>query len=83
MLNSFSKLSADEIIDMIQVNITSMAMMTRIILPQMEARGRGAIINLASALNTASQPQADDGLQSFFTATKAFVYSLSTCLGKS
>lgn len=44
----YSEMSENDIWDMINVNIGAMSMMTRIVLPSMLRRQRGAIVNLSS-----------------------------------
>ncbi|XP_068945108.1 very-long-chain 3-oxoacyl-CoA reductase-like [Petaurus breviceps papuanus] len=61
-----------EFTDMMNCNMLSVVQMTRIILPQMVARGRGVIINISS--EAGKQP---DPLLALYGATKAFVNSFS------
>lgn len=59
----------DNLIDtMINVNITSVCQMTRLVLPQMAERKRGAILNISSASGMYPCP-----LLSVYSASKAFV----------
>ena len=53
---------------MINVNIASMTIMTKMILPRMELKKKGAIINIASIAGTAPQP-----FMTMYSATKAYV----------
>lgn len=60
---------------MIQVNITALTELTRLLLPEMRARGRGRILMVAST--AAFQP---GPLMAVYYATKAYVLSLSEAL---
>ena len=77
--HAFLFLQTDEQVlwDLLNVNIASTTLMCRIVLPDMEARGRGAIINLASSAALNPQP-----LQASYTATKvrtsAAIFMVST-----
>jgi short-subunit dehydrogenase len=62
-------------LEMIQVNVTALTHLTRLLLPGMVARGRGRILNVAST--AAFQP---GPLQAVYYATKAYVLSLSEAL---
>ncbi len=55
--------------DLVNVNVAACTLMCRIVLPNMEQRGRGAIINLASS--AALQPLP---LQAVYAATKVRRY---------
>lgn len=57
---------------MIQVNITALAHLTKLFLPEMRRRGAGRILNVASTAAFAPGP-----LMSVYYATKAFVVSFS------
>jgi short-subunit dehydrogenase len=63
--------------DMIQVNVTSLAHLTRLFLPGMLARNRGGILNVAST--AAFQPGPNLAV---YCAGKAFVLSLSEALAE-
>ncbi|XP_036601607.1 very-long-chain 3-oxoacyl-CoA reductase-B-like [Trichosurus vulpecula] len=58
--------------DMMNCNMLSMVQMTRIILPQMAARGRGVIINISSGAGNQPTP-----FLALYGATKAFINSFS------
>ncbi|XP_020836056.2 very-long-chain 3-oxoacyl-CoA reductase-like isoform X1 [Phascolarctos cinereus] len=58
--------------DMMNCNMLSMVQMTRIILPQMVARGRGVIINISSMAGRQPSP-----FLALYGATKAFMNSFS------
>jgi len=64
-------------LDTIQVNITSLTALTRLLLPQMLARRRGRILNVAST--AAFQP---GPLMAVYYATKAYVLSFSEALAR-
>ena len=61
--------------DMVSVNITSVNAMTRLCLPYMVERNKGAIINIASVASVLPGP-----LISVYGATKAYVDRFSTSL---
>jgi len=71
----FSNLAIDTIKDMVNVNMMSVAMMTRIVIPALLEKHKGVIINVSSA--TAALPPA---LFSVYAASKAFVTSFSEAL---
>ena len=60
---------------MIQVNVTSLAELTRLFLPEMVARNSGKILNTASTAGFIPGP-----LQAVYYATKAFVVSFSQAI---
>lgn len=53
---------------MVDVNIKATTKMTQLILPKLEAKKKGAIVNLASVSGLSPQP-----LQSVYAASKAFI----------
>jgi short-subunit dehydrogenase len=63
-------------LEMIQVNIAALTHLTRLVLPAMVARRRGAILNVAST--AAFQP---GPLMAVYYATKAYVLSFSEAIG--
>lgn len=63
------------LLDMIQVNITAVTHLTRLILPGMIRRGRGKILNIASVGAFMPGP-----LMAAYFASKAYVLSLSEAL---
>jgi len=71
----FSNLSVNTIKDMVNINMMSVSMMTRIVLPSMMKKKQGVVINISSS--TAILPPA---LFSVYAASKAFVMSLSEAL---
>jgi short-subunit dehydrogenase len=64
-------------LDIIQVNITALTHLTKLFLPQMLARGRGRILNVAST--AAFQP---GPLMAVYYATKAYVLSFSEAIAE-
>lgn len=71
----FTHMKQEDVWKMMNVNVLSVAMMTHILLPEMAARGRGLIINVASAAGLYPTP-----LLSMYSGTKVFVDYLSRCL---
>jgi short-subunit dehydrogenase len=63
--------------DMIQVNISTLVQLSRLLLPQMIKRGSGRILNVASTAAFMPGP-----LMSVYFATKAFVLSISQALAE-
>jgi len=74
-LGVFYKRPVHEQLGMIQLNVTSLAHLTRLFLPQMVARKRGRIVNIASI--AAYQP---GPFMAVYYATKAFVVSFSEAI---
>jgi len=74
-LGPFHKLPLDDQLQMIQLNVTSLAHLTHLFLPQMIARRRGRIVNIASI--AAYQP---GPFMAVYYATKAFVVSFSEAI---
>ena len=71
----FAQVGEQEILGQIEVNITALTHLTRLFLPQMIARRRGRIMNVAST--AAFQP---GPLMAVYYATKAYVLSFSEAL---
>ena len=71
-LKYFHHETEENIWNMINVNIGAMTLMTKMILPTMEAKKKGAIINVASAASYSPQP-----FLSMYSATKAYMDFLS------
>ena len=71
----FSELEADREHELVAVNVDALVRLTHAVLPQMLARGRGGIVNVASTI--AFQPGT---YQATYGASKAFVLSLSQAL---
>jgi uncharacterized protein len=74
---AFANLPADEQVNMIDLNVTSLVALTRTFLPGMIARRRGRILNVAST--AAFQP---GPFMAVYYATKSFVVSFSEALGE-
>lgn len=75
LLGSFSELDLQEQLNMIQVNVSSLVHLTKLILPSMLSRGEGKILNVAST--AAFQPGPN---MAIYYATKSFVLSFSEAL---
>lgn len=71
----FAQLPEDEIWDNVHVNITSATMMTRIVLPQMLARNKGAIVTVSSGSSQQPQPY-----MNLYAASKSYVLFFSEAL---
>lgn len=69
---AFAEVSAERQVAMIQVNVTTLTELTRLLLPAMLDRDRGGILNVAST--AAFQP---GPFMSVYYATKAYVLSFS------
>ena len=66
-MKNIDEWSPEEISDIINVNCTSMAGLTSVLLPSMKQRKKSAIINLSSFLGSSPAPYV-----SLYSATKAF-----------
>ena len=73
----FQSLSRDQVREMLQVNLRALTELTQGVLPDMIARGRGRILNVASV----TAFQAVPGM-SLYAATKAFVLSFTEGLSE-
>jgi short-subunit dehydrogenase len=73
----FAATSLDRELAMLQLNVTSLVHLTKLLLPGMRARGHGQIVNVAST--AAFQP---GPLMSVYYASKAFVLSFSEALAE-
>ena len=73
--SSLSESDTDKIETMISVNVIALTRVTRAVLPGFFARGEGAIINVTSIA-----PLAPGGLNSVYSATKAYVLAFSQSL---
>jgi hypothetical protein len=71
----FAKTDLNAELEMIQVNITALTHLTKLVLPAMIARRRGAVLNVAST--AAFQP---GPLMAVYYATKAYVLSFSEAI---
>ncbi|KAL0848812.1 hypothetical protein ABMA28_013237 [Loxostege sticticalis] len=61
--------------DLINVNIGAVTLMTKLVLPRMVAKGRGAVVNVSSGSELQPLP-----LMTIYAATKAYVRSLTLAL---
>ena len=75
MVGKFWELSADEQMEMVQLNMNALTMLSRYFLPTMIEQKRGMILNVAST--AAFQP---GPLMAIYFATKSYVVSLSEAL---
>ncbi|XP_045135817.1 inactive hydroxysteroid dehydrogenase-like protein 1 [Portunus trituberculatus] len=71
----FGDVSEKDIWSHVNVNVASVPAMTKLVLPGMLKRGRGAIVNLSSTASTVPVP-----LSGIYSATKAFVNFFSRAL---
>jgi short-subunit dehydrogenase len=72
---SFAELPAEREANMVELNVSAVVRLTRAVLPQMRARGRGRILNLGSTAGFQPGPY-----MATYYATKAFVNSFSEAL---
>ncbi|MFN2291462.1 MAG: SDR family NAD(P)-dependent oxidoreductase [Anaerolineae bacterium] len=73
----FTELGFDAQADMVRLNVNTLVELTHLYLPAMRARGRGAVLNVAS--NAAFQPVPR---MAVYAATKAFVLSFSEAVAE-
>jgi short-subunit dehydrogenase len=71
----YAELDLQQQLDMIQVNITAMAHLTRLLLPGMIQRNAGGVMNVASTAAFQAGPH-----MAIYYATKAFVLSFTEAL---
>jgi short-subunit dehydrogenase len=71
----FSDVDADREHELVAVNVDALVRLTHAVLPDMLARGRGGILNVASTIGFQPGPY-----QATYGASKAFVLSLSQAL---
>lgn len=76
-LGPFHEAAIDNQIDMLQVNVVALTHLTRLFLPEMVARGRGQVLNVASTASFQPGP-----FMAVYYATKAYVLSLSEALAE-
>ncbi|XP_055643211.1 inactive hydroxysteroid dehydrogenase-like protein 1 [Toxorhynchites rutilus septentrionalis] len=74
-LSSFDRNNESEILELVRVNILATTMLSRIVLPGMKARRRGAIVNIASGGGYFPIPY-----MSGYSASKSFVINFSLAL---
>ena len=72
---AFAQIDTQRQLDMIQVNITAVAHLTRLLLPSMMRRNAGGILNVASTAAFQGGPN-----MAMYYATKAFVLSFTEAL---
>jgi len=75
MFGTFDRIGADTEADMIQLNITSLTELTKIIYRQMRSKGKGKILNVSSIAGFMPGPG-----MAVYHATKAYVLSFSEAL---
>jgi short-subunit dehydrogenase len=75
LLGKFWELSPEEQMEMVQLNMNALTMLSRLVLPAMVAKRRGMILNVAST--AAFQP---GPLMAVYYASKSYVVSLSEAL---
>lgn len=73
----FAELPLDRQLEMIQVNITSLTHLTRLLLPGILERHRGGVLNVASTAGFQPGPR-----MAVYYATKAFVLSFSEAIAE-
>lgn len=73
----FIETDMQEELEMIQINATSLYVLTKLFLPEMVQRGSGKVLQLASVVSKAPNP-----LQAVYAATKAFIYNLTLSLAQ-
>jgi short-subunit dehydrogenase len=73
----FAELPVERQLEMIQVNITSLTYLSRLMLPGMLERRRGGVLNVASTAGFQPGPS-----MAAYYATKAFVLSLSEAIAE-
>jgi short-subunit dehydrogenase len=75
LMGAFDRNDPDKLVAMIDLNVTSLTLLTRALLPPMVARGRGGILNLSSGFGVAVMPSF-----AAYCATKHYVTGLSEAL---
>jgi uncharacterized protein len=73
----FAELPLERQLDMLQVNVTALTHLTRLLLPGMLARRRGGVLNVASTASFQPGP----GMAVYY-ATKAYVLSFSEAIAE-
>jgi short-subunit dehydrogenase len=74
-LGAFASSDPEKVEQILQVNVVALTRLTRALLPQMIARGRGAILNVSSSASFLPIPNF-----AVYAATKAYVTSFSEAL---
>jgi short-subunit dehydrogenase len=75
MQGAFAALPLDRQLQMIQLNVTSLTALTRLLLPGMLQRGRGGVLNVGSTAGFQAGP-----FMAVYYATKAYVVSFTEAL---
>src|SRR5258706_7625520 len=75
LLGEFAKTDLTAELEMIQLNVTALTHLTKLVLPPMVERKRGAILNVASTASFQPGP-----LMAVYYATKAYVLSFSEAI---
>jgi hypothetical protein len=75
LAGAFAELPADRQLEMIDLNIRSLTELCSLVLPDMRARGKGAILNVASTAAFQAGPN-----MAVYYASKAYVLSLTEAL---
>lgn len=73
----FTTLDQERLDELVATNVAALTRLTRYYLPQMRARGRGGIMNLASLASFVPGPW-----QAPYFASKAYVLSLTAAIGR-
>jgi uncharacterized protein len=71
----FGRADGQRVLDMIQVNVTALTQLTRLVLPRMVTQRKGRILNVASTAGFVPGP-----IMAVYYATKAFVISFSEAI---
>jgi len=71
----FEEISDKKLWDMININIGTTSLMTKLVIKQMRKRRKGAIINISSASEFQSMP-----LAAVYSATKTYIKNFSDAL---
>jgi len=71
----FLDVAKQTVLDVVNVNILSVTMMTHVVLPDMLKKGKGIVVNISSAAGDSPIP-----LLSVYSATKSFVTTFSKCI---
>jgi len=75
LLGKFAEIGVEQDVEMLQLNVESPTLLTRLLLPSMLERGSGRILNVASTAGLQPGP-----LMAVYYATKAYLLSLSEAL---
>jgi len=75
LMGAFDRADPERLVDMIELNVTSLTLLTRAFLPRMIERGRGGVLNISSGFGVAVMPSF-----AAYIATKHFVTGLNEAL---